>query len=215
MGYFLAITAFQADSPNMVINACVDYLKAYGIGAEVLPATVPFNEETDAKVFAPKSGWCVILWPSYFNTNDFPLVRTVCSKAGLTASTVHVYDSDYWEHLFCIGPDELHQYCSRPHYWAGEADSEVELRLAYNSNPSKLCKALDIDTSNIQPYLIDTDDRETWGKAFEDDEFELYDFWVFVDFWRRMGITFPPQFDKDIASVIRITGDFMTTLPAT
>ena len=31
-------------------------------------------------------------------------------------------------------------------------------------------------------------DVEYEGKAYNDDEYELEDFWVFVDFWRKLGI---------------------------
>lgn len=213
MGHFLAVTAFQTDSPDQVADACLKYIRSHGVQAELLDPSAPYIERTDAQVFQPDNGWCRILWPPYFNLHDFTLVRDVCSVTGWAASTIHVYDSDYWDHLFRIGREDLHLYCSCPHYWQGESDEEVQRKLSYDSNPDKMCKALNLDVSTITPYLVDTAKIDNSVKAFEDDQFELSDYWVLADFWKRMGINYPDPGEAKVAALLRLSDDF-GNLPA-
>ena len=64
---------------------------------------------------------------------------------------------------------------------------------AYNPDPARLCARFGVEARAISPYLIDTDtlpeaDRR---KAHPTDESPLRDYWVFRDFWKRLGIPLP------------------------
>ena len=51
-------------------------------------------------------------------------------------------------------------------------------------------------------------------KAYPTDETTLEDFWVFMDFWAKLGIRYPDIPDEKPSVILRITGDFMAKLPA-
>ena len=214
MGHFLAVTGFKTESIADVTSAITDYLGSHRVAAQSLPLGSRFNDGRDAEIYAPVNGWAVVLWPQYFNLHDFPLVRSVASVRGWLISTIHVYDSDYWEHLSCSGNTELHAFCSRPHYWQDDAPEDSERMMAYDSNPSRLAAAAGVSTQGILPYLVDVDalpDPE--AKAHTDDQFALGDFWVFVDFWRHLGITYPTP-PQGLAGGLRLGQDFGKKLPA-
>lgn len=213
MGHFLAVSAFNTEKVDDVVTAICDYLNAHKAPAQRRMLPVNSDDYTDVIVYEPCGGWCVVLWPTYFCSHDFPLVRTVGDSLGKAASTIHVYDSDYWEHLFRYDSRDVHLFNSRPSYWAEDNAELTEQMSAYNSDPTELCVILTKDTSTVQPYLIDVDKEESPGKAFEDDEFSLDDFWVFVDFWRRLGISYPEQPDKNHAAVLRLPSNFSEILP--
>jgi len=225
LGYFLAVTAFQTDSVETVTEAISKYVKNRDVSIEVLKNAADIDEATDATVYLPQNGWCIVLWPSYFNIHDFAFVREVSgielaagSSAALslsqsfsTISTIHVYDGDFWEHLFCANKEELHLFCSVPDYWGDEESEGAQQE--YKIDPEKMCKHLNVDPGAIKPYLVNAGQLEGEEKAFEQDEFELGDFWVFTDFWRRLGITYPDPPDENVAAVLRLASDFSSKLP--
>src|SRR5438128_2524262 len=99
MGYFLAATAFRSDSVPETVRAISEFFLTYGVQHEVLSSGQARNHGTDALVFAAQNQWVVVVWPSYFNLHDFPLASAVGKTRPWLISTIHVYDSDYWEHL--------------------------------------------------------------------------------------------------------------------
>lgn len=224
MGHFLAVTAFQTDSVDAVTAAISNYVKSRDVSIEILPSTAEVDETTDATVYLPKGGWCIVLWPTYFNIHDFSFVReitgiepttgssatTSLSQSFATASTIHVYDGDFWEHLFCANKEELHLFCSVPDYWG---DEDEGAQTEYKIDPAKMCNYLNINSAKISPYLVNAGQLEGEEKAFEQDEFELGDFWVFTDFWRQLGITYPDPPDANVAAVLRLSSDFSSKLP--
>ncbi|MEV4535911.1 hypothetical protein AB0J82_19015 [Asanoa sp. NPDC049518] len=71
---------------------------------------------------------------------------------------------------------------------------------------------------DLRPNLVhlelgdDEEEEEEGAKAFPDDQFTLDDAWVFVDFWRRLGITYP----SDVAAFagrVALTKDWFGKLP--
>jgi hypothetical protein len=214
MGHFLAVTGFRSESVTDVAAAITDYLSSFGVPSESVPAGSPLNDRRDAEIYAPVNGWTVVLWPQYFNIHDFPLARAVAAARSWLVSTVHVYDSDYWEHLCCSGGVELHAFCSRPHFWQDDAPEDFQSMMAYATEPSRLASALGVSPQVIQPYLADVDalpDPE--AKAQADDEFALEDIWVLVDFWRRLGIAYPAP-PQNRAAVLRLGLNVRKKLPA-
>ena len=82
VGHFLAVTAIRSESTQGVTRAVGDYLQSHGVDYEVLPAATPLREDRDAQLFAPNSGWIVVLWPTYFNLHDFALAKSLASREG-------------------------------------------------------------------------------------------------------------------------------------
>ncbi|MCS6297023.1 MAG: hypothetical protein H8K09_12385 [Nitrospira sp.] len=213
MGNFLAVTAFKTDSAADLMRVVPDYMKSHGVPCEVVPVDSPLNHRRDAQIYAPVAGWTVILWPEYFNIHDFPLVRTLAASQGWLVSTVHVYDDEYWEHLCCSGGTELHAFCSRPRFWEEESPDDFQRMSGYDTKLSRVASALGISSQAIQPYVVDVDSLPNpEAKAHHDDASTLGDFWVFVDFWRRMGITYPTP-PQNLAAVLRLGLNVSKALP--
>jgi hypothetical protein len=211
MGHFLAVTALRSESVPEVVQAISRYLQSHDTKHEVLPGATPPDEATDALVFAPAGGWTVVLWPNYFNIHDFPLARAIASDQPWLVSSVHVYDGDYWEHLAVQGASELHSYCSRPTYWE-DAPEELERVAAFSPEPGRLAVAAGVPPGVLAPYIVDADAVSDDAKANPEDQFALSDFWVFTDFWHRLGITYPDP-PENPASVIRLSKWFAKRLP--
>ncbi len=215
MGYFLAVTGFRTNVLEDVTTAIADYVAFYSVRVEFVQAESKPDYRRDAQVYAPVDGWIVVLWPEYFNLHDFPLVRSVAAARNWLVSTVHVYDGEYWEHLCCAGSKELHAFCSRPHFWENDSLDAFQQIMSYAFEPTRLATVLGIPERIIQPYLVDTDtlsDPEV--KAHTGDEFALGDFWVFVDFWRHLGISYPNP-PNGLAAVMRLSTGFDKKLPVT
>jgi hypothetical protein len=213
MGDFIAVTAFKVQSVEEVMNCVVDYATLYNVTAEQIPLNEPLDHRNNAHFYQPPGEWTIVWWPYYFNIHDFPLVRTIAANEGWLISTVHVYDGDYWEHLCCFGEIELHAFNSWPNYWKEDGGEDYDRILGYDSSPDRLAEALGIEPSVIQPYLVDVEAFHDYEeKAYEDDEFPLASYWVFVDFWRRLGIPYPEE--TDVKSAVQFAGDLMKKLPA-
>jgi hypothetical protein len=211
MGHFLATTAFRGVTVDEVAGAIAEHLASHDVKHQVLDGSGPPNEETDALIFAPRDSWVVVLWPTYFNVHDFPLVTGIGKARGWLISTVHVYDGDYWEHLAVHGAERLHSFCSFPTYWEDEA-SEAERLASFDPDPQRLSTALNVPASVLQPYLVDAGSVDEGAKAHPEDEFALADIWVFTDFWRRLGITYPDP-PTNPAAVVRMSKWFGKRLP--
>lgn len=198
MGYFLAVSAFRGLAPTELATAVCEYAREHDVGGE-LGDGEPGDPST-AVVYAPKDGWTVVLWPPYFNVHDVPLCSALSGTLGVVASTVHVVDDDYWVHTLCADGRVVDRFCSEPEVrpvgWEGDAEA--------------LARELGADGGVLRAYL--TEPRP--ARAFPDDEFTLDDFWVFTDFWRRLGVPYP----DDVGAyelAIQFADDFGDRLPET
>lgn len=210
----LAVTAFKSNSVDDVARAITDYVKSHGVSCESVAIEPEPKGKYEAFVFSPVNGWTVVCWPSWFYTYDFPFARTLAASQGWLVSSIHIFDDEAcWEHLCCSGRAELHAFCSRPHILAELSPAYFQRALRYNSEPSRLASAVGISPLVIQPYLVDLDSLTTpEAKAHHDDEFTLEDCWVIVDFWRRVGITYPCP-EAKLAAALRFGVNFSEKLP--
>ena len=215
MGHFLAVTAFHSDSVADVSAALSDYLASHGVAVEMISSAAAPDSGRDAQIYEPINGWTVVLWPAYFNLHDFPFARSIATARNWLVSTVHVYDDEYWEHLAHNGATELHAICSRPNFWKDESPYDFERTARYDSSPERLAAAVGASTATIQPYLADADSLAAFdSKAHPDDQFPISDFWVFTDFWRRIGISYPTP-PQNLATILRLGRNFARKLPDT
>lgn len=211
MGLFLAATAVRSESVSEIAHAISQCMQSHDVKHEVLLGSTPFNEDTDAQIFLPTNGWTVVLWPNYFNIHDFPVAMAIAAARSWLISAVHVYDGDYWEHLAVSGTEELHSFCSRPTYWKDEP-SELERVAKFISAPERLALASGVSVASLMPYFVDADGIADDAKADPADQFLLSDIWVFTDFWRRLGITYPDP-PGNPASIVRLSKWFAKRLP--
>ncbi len=214
MSEFLAVTAFHSASTDQVIEAISQHLGAHGVASIFDRAATKPNDRTDAQVYSPVNGWAVVLWPEYFNVHDFGLARAVATRTGWLVSSVHVYDSQYWEHLCVVGDRELHIYNSRPAFWKIDSPDDFVRISRYESDPRRLAAHVGVPVQEIAPYFVNASDlADPNAKSYADDECALGSFWVFTDFWRRLGIRYPDIL-KGMAGILRLDADYSDKLPA-
>ncbi|QGM46222.1 hypothetical protein [Methylocystis heyeri] len=209
MGLFLAASAFRRADPQEIAQACRDYFLSHGVDIETVPPGAPIDYASDVVVYEPQGDWAVVLWPQYFGVNVGAAACAIAGEKDWLISTVKIYDGAYWEHLAHLHGAEIHSHCSRPGYWDEEGAVSD-----WDSDPEELAEASGVSADALRPYLVDAAKLESAeAKAFPEDRHELADVWVFSDFWRRLGVSFPEPDDKP-AKVLRImTADFLDKLP--
>ncbi len=213
MGNFLAVSAFRNQSADAVVRHVVAYAERRGVSCK--PQTEKETDEScDAKIFAQGDDWSVILWPEYFN-DDIELCRALSRETDGLISTVHVYDGDYWAHALLDHGEVVDLFASAPGYFAAPAAESEQLGKKWAGNAKAMAARLSVTEESLAPYLVHVtpENADALGKAFADDEFERSDFWVFTDFWRRIGIHYPEDVNK-YQRVLRFGADFGKKLPA-
>lgn len=210
MGEFLAASAFRTQNADALCAAIAQFFSEHGYPAQrVEPGDPRDGSGNDAAVYEPAGAWCVVTWPTYMQ--DGPAVEAITTMLGTTASSIRVHDGDYWVHRLVENGRTLDRFASMPDYFAADPHSPETARLAaeWAGHPGVLATALGAAESDIAPYLLqapalDDEDEDadhfeepggSWGKAFADDEHDRANVWVFVDFWRRIGITYPAASD--------------------
>jgi hypothetical protein len=145
------------------------------------------------------------MWPTYFA--DAPAAAAISAELDLLTSTVSIHDGDYWRHLLIRSGQVLDRFATKPDYFTDNPAEIAATATAWAGCATILADAFDRRSGDVAPYLIqdltEVDDGDgdgdeemeepdpELGKAFDDDKFDRAEPWVFVDFWRRMGITYP------------------------
>lgn len=207
MGRFLAVTASRNASAAELTRAIEAYADLHSVKhkrIKLSPQRRP-NDKTDSLVFPETNGWAVVLWPQFFNIHGFPAAMWLSSHLKTLISTIDVYDDECWSHGLFEGGVELDRFCSVPETRA-EKDGEIKkLQTEWKGNPGLLASRFGIPRGILMRYLVHlsvepegkarravlSDKRSPEGKVSSSDEFEIEDFWVFTDFWRRLGIRYP------------------------
>lgn len=230
MGYFLAASAFRTQDCDLLQDGIITYSKEHHSVCAARAADAPYDERTDARVYAPSGDWIRVLWPAYFNLFDFRLCTSLASRLGLTVSTVHVYDSDFWEHLFLKGDETIHRYSSCPDYFGEDSSDAAAYRAVCREDPHAMAALLNVPAEQIAAYFerrprepappprpvkrswIDKllgrraavpSFAQTVVRAYPADRHAIDDFWVFTDFWRQIGIAYPEPVDQGVHSILR------------
>ncbi len=214
MGHFLAVSAFRDQNVQSVSEAVIAYSNHFDCECDLLTADEP-NDACDALVFPPDNGWTVILWPSYFNIYDIELCRDVSSTLAAIVSTVHVYDGDYWAHALIESGTVRDVFASMPYYFAESPEDAARLTAQWSGNANVFGDVLGVSPDSIAPYFVHLpEDGSPLDRiAFSDDEFPLDDIWVFTDFWRRIGVSYPDP-PTNFARILRFNRRFDRKLPS-
>ena len=206
---FLAVSAFRQRSVADVADTIRAYCSKHGTSAEPCsPGELAGSD--DACWFVPRNGWTTVLWPSFFNIHDEPFCRDASHNLSTLVSTVHVYDGDYWAHFLFEKGRLLDRFCSLPDYFSGEGEP-IESE-SWAGDAELIASRTGADPQVLRRYLVHLDpEASESGKAWADDEFELEDVWVFVDFWRRMGIAYEDP--ESAVQRLRLDPDHRRRLP--
>ena len=237
MGHFLAVSAFKTGAADAVCQAIAEYCGTFNVSCETADKGASFVDDTDAFVHVVGHGWVVVLWPNYFNVHDFPLCQSLSSRKQWVVATVHVYDGDYWEHLFLNHGEVLHKFSSWPDYHIAKKAEAERAKTEWKGDPTALAEFLAIPVESISRYMVhmpltppqpakkksffslfgkkpDLPPAPVQAtKAYDDDHFDLEDFWVFTDFWLKLGIRYPDPPDAGVVRVLRLDERFGDLLP--
>src|SRR5262249_20173678 len=181
MGGGVAASAFRCDDLSGLAESIRPFLSRFDVGGEAGPRG-EHGEEPDALSYGANKGWIVVNWPLWFYSNA--LVGETVSRALETiATTVHVYDGDFWTHLLFDCGTLLDRFCSRPTYFGQSEAERQQQRREWQGDPARVARAFGVDVDLVHPYLCHVDDPtgEFSHRAFPDDRANLDDFWVFVD----------------------------------
>ncbi len=223
MGLFLAVSAFQTEQAGQVLTAVEGFFDLHGLPAqrvEVDQADADDQGRNEVLIYAATNGWTVALWPSFFF--DLPAAEFISRSLGTLASTVHIYDGDYWAHALVDDGRVVDRCAQVPGYFVEDRAELAKLSRKWRGDPTIVAELTRTQVADILPYLVSltfTDDGlflldgHEPGKAFPDDEFERDDPWVFVDFWRRLGITYPSEHNS-VHARIRLAPDWSKVLPS-
>ncbi|BEL04066.1 hypothetical protein Q0Z83_022570 [Actinoplanes sichuanensis] len=210
MGQFVTVSAFRVGDTAKVKDAAMSFFAARSWPAELVAAGEPVVAE-DVLIYAPVSGWTVIVWPGYFT--ELAAVEFMSRELNALASTVRIHDGDYWSHTLLRDGDTLDRFATMPDYFTDEPAEVERLRAKYAGRPAVVAETTGSPMADVAPYLVQADpvDESSAGKAFVDDEFDLDDPWVFVDFWRRLGPRYPDDISAHQAR-IRPAADWVNKL---
>jgi hypothetical protein len=209
MSLYLATTAVRTGSVEDVTAGISAVLLGHGIQHEVLPEDPESTHARDVFVCAPRNGWVVVRWPDVCAAHDFPMARRLAKQLDALVSTVHVLDDTLWEHLAVLREEVLHAFCSAPELYGDEDRERVEMFESLPHGPGALAQAAGVEPAALRPYL--QRGAHPTRKAHEDDASPLGDCRVFVDFWRRLGVTYvePPAH----VARVRLASGFDRRLP--
>lgn len=214
MGGFLAVSAFLTEDAAGVQAAAERFFTAHDCASEPIGPGQPGDE--DLQIYPPVGGWTVALWPNHFT--GAAVVPAISAELHCLASHVDIYDGDFWNHLLLSDGHIRDRFCSMPDYFTRDSAELDWLIARYAGHPSMIAAAVGRPVEQIAPYLVRviTKDDVTVspiGKAFPDDQAELDDPQVFVDFWRRLGVRYPDDTAAGRGG-LRLAGDWRSKIPA-
>ena len=233
MGAFVSATAFRTTDAAALSAAIGWYADAHGVACTAVAANDEFGSNT--LIFAAKNGWTVVFWPDYFVGMDVPASQAISRELQLLASVVFVSNGSFWGHGLVERGETLDQFCPRPTAMAA-ADPAAHAQ-RWRGNAALLARKFAVPEAQLAPYLRHLDAEAeaakppkpgffarffapepppfVAGPAFPDDEYDLDDYDVFVDFWRRAGIHWPAE--MELAAPLfswRFADDYAAKFPA-
>jgi len=213
MGLFLFVSAIKNKSPIEIAAAIKSYLIHKDIIADVKSfsqwrasrqnkgidmhdiITLPISMTS---IFSPQNRWSVVIY------NDCHFEEKAISKflsvqLQTLISLIEVYDSDVLYHYLYYNGNQVDQFCSYPEEYEKKEDWDL-----FKGNAKKIAFYFEIEEQIIEPYLFQfsSENRINYQakKAHMDDEYPLGNEWVFIDFWKRLGVKYP----SDVPEVVII-----------
>jgi hypothetical protein len=202
MGEFIDAAAVRA-APAPLAQALAGYLADHGVAA----TEVSDPDFADILLYPSAGGWTLMLWPQGAGGALTAAAEDLSRRLDAVASVISVFDGDFWSHVLFDRGDERDRFASMPNYFEEDPDRVEELRRRWAGHPAVVAATLDVPENQVAAYLVhESDDAEAEvdengayilpadyrpAMAFDDDASPIGGTWVFVDFWRRLGITYP------------------------
>lgn len=168
--------------------------------------------KTDVVIFETQGDWTVLFWPPMFRGHDLPAARWLARQLDTTVSAIHVIDGAYWAHYLFDKGKEVDRFASRPDVAADSAQGAAGLARRYAGDAKAVARHLGVPADIVARYLVHVG-PEGPTTRYPDDVYAVDDPWVFTDFWRHVGITYPENilvFERQLCLGI----DFTDKLPA-
>jgi hypothetical protein len=207
MGLFLFVAAIKISPMNELLKVIMTFLIHQRIRSTLMNGqewrsyvkqndTSPYNLSQEApsltSLHTTTNDWTVIT----FNNcpyDEKEACKYLSVELRTLTSLIQVYDSDVWYHHVYYNGKLVDQFCSSPEIYETREGSN-----RYEGNAKKLAFYFEVDEHIIAPYLVQFDSKSQKEleniKAHHDDEFPLKSEWIFLDFWKRLGIDYPKSF---------------------
>jgi hypothetical protein len=225
VGEFVAVSAFRCAGPEQALDGVRGFLAAHGFGASEVPAGAAVDGDHDVLAYPSPGGWVVLLWPRYWASP--PASVHVSAQLGTVGSAVTIVGGDYWTHTLLRDGEILDRFASMPDYDTDDPAEIVRRSARYAGDAARVAEVLDCPADQVSPYLVHAMatehadkrapdillDHADPGPAFPDDEYERDNPWVFVDFWRRIGIAYPDDVSA-FAGRLRLGPGWSGALPS-
>jgi hypothetical protein len=198
VGLNLNMTAYRTEDARALADALLRYSADHAVPAEIVESGAETTRDA-ARIAPPQGGWSVIDWPRHF-ARQATTSRWLSEELGLVASSVHVFESDVWSHVVYQRGETRDRFSSNPRYHTRDLEPLAEAKRRWTGNPAVVAALFGSPERDIAAYFVQPSPLRTWwtgalgkgyGKAFADDTSHLDDEWLFVDFWRRIGIEYP------------------------
>jgi hypothetical protein len=206
MGLFLFVSAIKNKSPIEIAAATKSYLSHKNVIADVKSfsqwrtsrqskgidmhdiITLPISMTS---IYSPQNRWSVVIYNDcHFEEKEISKFLSV--QLQTLISLIEVYDSDIWYHYLYYNGNQVDRFCSNPE----EYEKQEEWHLL-KGNAKKFAFYFAVEERTIEPYLFQfsSENRINYPakKAHVDDEYHLGNEWVFIDFWKRLGIRYPTE----------------------
>jgi hypothetical protein len=191
MGLDLAVSAFRECPPADLAKAIAAWVEPFHVKAEPL-GRGDVDSLSDVLIFPEKDGWTIVSWPPSFKLNHISACRVLTKALGAVASSVHVPDGLFWVHALVHQGEVVDRYGAMPDFTVDSDAAKERMRKKWAGNARVIGMLLELPPEKIAPYLVICDPtKKSPGKAFKEDLFDLQNYWVFTDFWRKLEISYP------------------------
>jgi len=204
MGLFLFISAIKNKSPLEISTAIQSYLAPRNIKANVKTYSEWTSRNQKEKIdihdfisqpisitsiHPPQQKWSTVIYNNCpFDEKEVSQFLSVQLRTLI--SLIEVYDSEVWYHYLYFNGKQVDQFCSSP-----EEYEERENWGLLKGNVKKISFYFEIEEDIIEPYFFQFNSENRPHifnkKAHDDDEHPLGNEWVFIDFWKKLGINYP------------------------
>lgn len=194
MGIFLNLASLYKVDKEKLKTEVENFFKNSGVKAKhTNKKKDDINEHQDIVMYTDnESKWTVLFYTqgAVYGTR---LSGFLSDKLNCLVSHIRVYDGDYWAHFYFKDGNVLDMFASIPDYFEQDQAQIERLKNKYKANPSKIAVFYPgaLDPADIEKYFEHIDLNKSYSKAYSSDEHNLDDFWVFTDFWKKLGIVYP------------------------
>lgn len=206
MGLFLFTSAIKNKTSGEIAQAITNYLKHRNISAKLKSYSEWRSSTNDSEydihdiisqpismtsIYKPRNRWTILIFNNcHFDEKEISKYLSI--ELQTLISLVEVLDSEVWYHFLFYNGKQVDKFCSNP-----EEYEQKETFESFKGNQKKLAFYFEVDEQIIASYLIPitSENRSDFifRKAFAEDNHSLGDEWIFIEFWKHLGIEYPKQ----------------------